>query len=185
MIRAFIGALLEPELLEPVTALHRQITQAIGRQGVRAVDPAKLHVTLEFLGNVEEEDVSRLEAALAEAMAKHSVMKLAVSGVGAFPHLERPATIWLGVSGGETLEALQMDVAIARDGIGTHFDKNEFCPHITLARVSPPSRKVGVAVRPFVDRWREGEIGTMVLREVVLLRSSPEAYEVISRFPLA
>ena len=65
----------------------------------RWVTEANLHLTLQFLGNVYEEQVPAIVQGLNRAAAGVAPFKLVISGVGVFPSVERPRVFWVGVSG--------------------------------------------------------------------------------------
>lgn len=104
----------------------------------RWVDSEVMHLTLLFLGQVEEAQVPALEGALAAAFAKHAPMELRLAGGGTFPP-RRPARVaWIGMEAPEELAALQADAtAAATASIGFEPEDRPYHPHVTLARCEP------------------------------------------------
>jgi 2'-5' RNA ligase len=104
----------------------------------RWVDTGNLHLTLLFLGQVDDAKVPVLAAALREAFAKHSPLELRLANGGTFPP-GRPARVaWVGMETPGDLEALQADVsAAAVEVIGFEPEERPFHPHVTLARCDP------------------------------------------------
>jgi 2'-5' RNA ligase len=104
----------------------------------RWVDAEVMHLTLLFLGQVEEGQVPALTAALGEAFAKHAPLELRLSGGGTFPP-RRPARVaWIGMEAPEELAALQADAAAAATAsIGFEPEDRPYHPHVTLARCEP------------------------------------------------
>jgi len=103
--------------------------------GLRFVDPEAVHLTLRFLGNVPEEQVEGLAAAVAATAAGGPALRLQVRGLGAFPSPGRAQTVWLGVAGDlAPLEALAatLDRHLAR--LGFTEEARRFRPHLTVAR---------------------------------------------------
>ncbi len=101
---------------------------------VRWVQPASLHVTLKFLGEVSEEQAPALAAALDGAVGAARPFEVGLGGVGAFPSLARPRVIWLGVEPHPALELLANDVELALQPFGFEAELRPFQPHITLGR---------------------------------------------------
>ena len=129
-MRTFI-ALELPELFEDeVTALARQLRDAVDGRFMRR---ETYHVTLAFLGDVDEAGVRDAMAALDEACAGRAAVELAQDGLGTFgrPH---DATLWLGLRPVPGLLTLATDVRAALDAHGVAYDRKAFRPHITLAR---------------------------------------------------
>lgn len=129
-VRMFI-ALELPELFEDeVTALARQLRDVVGGRFMRR---ETYHVTLAFLGEVDEAGVRDAMAALDEACAGRAAVGLAPDGLGTFGR-PRDATLWLGLRPAPELLALADDVRAALDACGVAYDRKAFRPHITLAR---------------------------------------------------
>jgi len=106
----------------------------------RWVSPESMHLTLEFLGDVEGQDVARLGVALAGLRDEPSV-ELSLGKPGVFPGLRAVRVLWLGVeSAGGALEALARRVRglVSSVGLGGADDK-PFVAHLTLARFRRPS----------------------------------------------
>ena len=179
-MRLFVALWTPSEILEtlPLSLLQEHLT----RQGVRFTRPEKIHLTLRYLGNVLEDQVEPLTASLAEALAGISEVELTASGLGAFPNIDRPKVVWAGVHG--DLTALHQRVIEATDDVAEQ-PADAWEPHLTLARVSPPSQKVGRALEPLV-RQTAGELfGSWIAREVLLVQTQADgSYHIMAEFPL-
>ena len=137
--RLFIAVMLPPEVQERLAGLtslldtHRAI--------LRAVRPEALHFTLRFLGEMSGEQGREAAAACREATDGFTPFALAIGGCGAFPNARRPRVIWLGLcDGAAPITALQRRVedALLRRGVVT--GREQFTPHLTLARVRPDTK---------------------------------------------
>ena len=139
-IRAFIAI----ELPESVRAQLGRIQGQLkpGHEGVvRWVDPKGVHLTLKFLGNIAESQVPAVADAVRGA-AKVGRFPVEVGRPGAFPSLQAPRVVWVGVGGDlEKLAALQraIDGALAR--LGFPPENRPFSPHLTLGRVRETASK--------------------------------------------
>ena len=98
----------------------------------------KRHLTLKFLGNVEEEDVARLIVATDRAASRHATLEMTVREIGAFPNFRRARVVWIGVEQERRLELLHHDLEIECEGAGFEVEGRPFRPHVTLARVRNP-----------------------------------------------
>jgi len=130
-MRLFVALDIESENVAR-TVLKTQ--EVIRRLGVRAtyVDPSLLHITLRFIGEVDDSLVEEIVDRLASVKA--GVCSIRVGGVGAFPSLERPRVVFIGVEPDENLITLQRQVVSVLRGIGQE-DNKPFKPHITVARI--------------------------------------------------
>ena len=156
--------------------------------GVRRTDPGNVHVTLKFLGEVEDERVPDLAAALAEAIDGANVepFTAAFGGLGAFPSEEYIRVLWVGVrEGGDELARLHEAIEDRTTEMGFDPADHEFTPHATIARMDHAGGKERVqrALRE-TDRT----VGTLDVNEVRLTESvldddGPE-YTTVKRFEL-
>jgi 2'-5' RNA ligase len=110
---------------------------------VKWVQPAGLHVTMKFLGDVPEDRAALIGAALDAAVRAVRPFEVMLGGIGAFPSSARPRVIWLGVEIHPALELLANDVEKALGPFGFEAELRPFRPHITIGRA-----KQGGGVRP-------------------------------------
>ena len=171
--------------------LRQRLATAIERLHPYAADvawvaPANLHVTLKFLGQVEEARVSALADALRTALVDQRAVDVAVRGLGAFPSPTRPRVLWAGLedaTGGMTALAQRVDVCCAR--LGFPAETRDFAAHVTLGRVREARRQPALAdvlARP-------ADFGRLRVERVSLMRSelSPRGarYSELFAAPLA
>lgn len=111
-----------------------------GVPGARWSESSDLHLTLRFIGQVPENMLHDIDAALATVIAEP--FDLEIAGVGQFSHGSRPHTLWAGIAPNPTLEALHDRVERALTRAGLAPEERRYTPHITLARLSgaPPAR---------------------------------------------
>lgn len=107
---------------------------------VRWTPERQLHLTLRFLGEVAESRIGPIEAALAVPGAAARPFELAFGEVGAFPSLDRPRVLWVGVDGGPELPAVHESVQEALGEVGFEPEERAFRPHVTLGRVRTRGR---------------------------------------------
>ena len=133
---AAIGALAAAQ-----SALRRSVEAA---NGIASWEPpARFHATVHFLGDVEETRLDALAAALARASAGHRGFDVALDGFGAFPPRGAPRVLFAGAgAGAEAFVALAADVRAALVAAGARSEEKRFHPHVTLARVKKPPRRV-------------------------------------------
>jgi RNA 2',3'-cyclic 3'-phosphodiesterase len=144
------------------------------------------HVTLAFLGEVDDLTASRLPPRLNRAAGRHSVIGLAFAGAGAFPSGARARVVWTGLQGDRrALAGLTASVAAAarRAGAPPPDEARPFRPHLTLARCRMPTD-----VRPLITSLN-GFAGTPWAAERIhLIASLPggprPSYETVASWAL-
>src|SRR5262249_43385610 len=110
-MRTFIAVALDSAIRNHAVALQGELGQT--GMTVKWVEPENLHVTLLFLGEVDARetlDVCRTVQAAAETIPPFDIE---VTGVGGFPNLRRPRTLWIGVGQGSA-EMIQLHYALER-----------------------------------------------------------------------
>ncbi|MDZ5810675.1 RNA 2',3'-cyclic phosphodiesterase [Halorubrum sp. AD140] len=162
-----------------------------GVEGLRFVDPAQAHVTLKFLGDVDEPGSPSLDEVIAAgeravAAAETGPFECSVGGLGVFPSLDYVSVVWAGVDdGAPELTALHEALEGETTALGVDPDEHAFTPHVTLARMRDARGKE--LVREVV-RERHPEIGRFTVDAVRLVSSTltsegPE-YETVASFSL-
>ncbi|MCB2225126.1 MAG: RNA 2',3'-cyclic phosphodiesterase [Desulfarculaceae bacterium] len=133
-MRCFIALEMPPAVKEHAAGLIKELKSA--GADVKWVAPENLHLTLQFLGEVEPERQPGLEAALARACAGRPPLKLAITGCGAFPGIKKPRVIWLGLAGMiEELAEQAKAIQAANQPLGFEPETRAFKAHLTLGRV--------------------------------------------------
>lgn len=184
-LRLFIACLLPKPLTE---ALGRRI-RGLERTGadVRFVPPRSLHLTLRFLGDVEDSCVMDTVAAVREAAAAGEPLRLSVHGLGVFPPSRPPRVVFAGLAGDlDALRALAARLERLLEPLGHQPERRPFVPHVTLGRVRSGRGADGLlaAVRAGAD----ADFGAFTAGAVALMEShlSPGGAEhaVVARLPL-
>lgn len=161
-MRLFVALALPPPVCDALALAQTQLRQ--GGHPVRWADTATLHLTLQFLGETDAALVDPLLAWLAGLVAEP--IRLALSGLGAFPGPQQPRVIWAGVAGDiEALERLQAAVVALTVSLGFQAEVRRFTPHLTLGRVRPEvrpeqlralARALRAAIPPPALSWEAG-----------------------------
>ncbi|GAA4143595.1 RNA 2',3'-cyclic phosphodiesterase [Actinomadura keratinilytica] len=146
------------------------------------------HITLTFLGEVDERAYERLLPRLERAVARHPRLTLSLAGAGAFPNPAHARVLWTGVYGDRRdLARLAASTTAAGRREGTLPDKHPgFRPHLTLARCRRP-----VDVRSLLEPLAAFAGGTWTAENVHLMRShlpgrgrTTVVYESLHTWPL-
>ena len=134
MIRCFLAISL-PSEMEDFLSSSRAIWQGI-RGRIRWVSVKNCHVTLKFLGDVDESLIEPMAAALNATVSSFAPFTLSLSRAGVFPNKARPRVLWLGIGGQvRELGRLQREIDNSLQRLGFEREKRSFVPHVTVARV--------------------------------------------------
>ena len=143
------------------------------------------HLTLAFLGEVDEELIGKLGERLQRAAAHHARLSLSLGGAGAFPTAARARVLWTGIRGDRRgLAALAASVAAGarRAGAPPAQEGRRYEPHLTLARCRAPAdvQTLVATLGGFAGTpWTAGEIYLIRSR----LQDQPR-YETLGAWPM-
>ena len=137
MTRVFIAL----DLSDDVRAALRRELRRLGSAlpGVRGEDPANLHLTLAFLGELDDDALVATITLADEVASQTATFHLALGGLGFFGPPTAPRVIWAGVAGEtRSLFALQRRLADTLAERGFPREQRPYSPHLTLARLKRP-----------------------------------------------
>ncbi len=180
MIRAFIAVNLTREIRHRIG----EAEQDFDMKGVKLVDPGLVHVTLKFLGNIEEGQVGEIEAALKKVTVKAFLAEF--RSLGGFPGARNPRVIWIGATGdfvelNRQVEDVLEQIGFRREG--------RFDPHVTIGRVKFPTPEQKQKLPELFEKYKEYAAGGMFVDAIYIMKSTlgPKgpAYEVLKEIQLA
>ena len=187
-MRLFV-AIEAPESWQRAAAdVQRRLAEALPpapQRALRPVDPALMHLTLRFLGEVDERRAEALQAAL-DGHVEPFVLDLSLAAAGSFGPASRTSVAWLGVGGDvEGLRRVAAQVERAVRAAGMPPEGRDWSPHLTLVRVhrsatAADRRAIADAVRSLAPAPEQ-----ISAHEALLVRSHlggrAPRYEVLSR----
>ena len=103
---------------------------------MRWARPESMHLTLNFLGEIELEQVQVVQENLEEVTATFPSFNLEIAGLGFFPDASRPRVAWAGIEPADgELMRIQTELARRLEEIGIERERRDYHPHLTLGRV--------------------------------------------------
>ncbi len=112
------------------------------------IKPEKMHLTLRFLGDIDEKRLAKVNNAVARVANLTSSFQLTLKHTGAFPNKKRPKVLWLGIQDDEgNLQNLFNELNKELEGVGFEGEDRKFRPHLTIARLREPNRSRELAHR--------------------------------------
>ena len=182
-IRTFIAVEIGDEIRKSAVALQQRLARV--ESGLRMAPPESLHVTLLFLGEVDDRELVPVCRAVKDVAAREPAFPLRVSGVGAFPTPRRPKIVWAGITdGAEPMQRLYGLLEEKLIDLGCYRkEQRGYTPHLTLGRVKAHADADALAVElPKLLAWDGGR--TSVTEVLVLsseLRPEGPEYTVLAR----
>lgn len=174
-MRLFVAVDIDPTVRAAVGAVTRRLARefesSTGRRpgtDVTWVKPENMHLTLHFLGEVDQDRAAGLQRTL-EAPFAMPAFCLDFDGVGLFPPSGPPRVVWLGITrGADRLVALHAEVGARLAGLGFALESRPYQPHLTLARFRRPGNP---QLRELIGQVSAAGIGRSRVDHVTLYES--------------
>lgn len=167
-MRCFISIPLPEEIRKGMLVIQERLK--VSRADVSWTRSEGVHLTLKFLGEVEEKVLPDIEDALGRAASYIKPFSLDLSGIGIFPDKRRPRVVWIGIKGDvESIIKLQGSVEKEFGKIGFPAEKRAFTPHITLGRIRSPRNVEGLL--NLIEEEKDISIDGFEVLNVHLMRS--------------
>ncbi len=166
-MRIFIAIEIPPSVKTALASLQTELRRAAADVGW--TKPENMHLTLRFLGEVEEARLGEVSRVCDEAAATVSSFTLRLSGAGVFPNFRQPRVLWAGVAGEiETAAKLQAQLEKVLVARGFPPEDKPFKPHLTIGRVKTPRNARQVAALAEIQSLPEL---AFEVSEIVLIKS--------------
>ena len=164
-IRAFVAVEIGrvPELLKFVKAL-REIDSDL-----KFVKLNNLHITLKFLGDVDEELVPEIADYMRKAAEGVEPFEMNLKGTGVFPNYRKISVVWAGLDGAGPLIKMANKLDDGLTMMGFRKERRQFSPHITIARVGNTLDTIGLPET--VKKFENTEFTTLRVDKIILKKS--------------
>ncbi|MBN2413803.1 RNA 2',3'-cyclic phosphodiesterase [candidate division KSB1 bacterium] len=166
-IRTFICFEIPVPIKERIVKLQNEL-RSLGR-GVRWVNPDGIHLTLKFLGDVQEKDIVKIAEAVKTSVNGFMPVKIKIANTGAFPNFKRPRVIWIGVEE-PTGQLVEIHRVIEQELEKLEYEKENrnFSPHLTLGRI-----KSSDGIEKITNKLSNREInfGEFTAVEIIIMKS--------------
>jgi 2'-5' RNA ligase len=153
--------------------LARKITRlARALPAVRWVDPSGLHLTLAFLGELDDAQLSAASEGARLAAATSAHFTLATGDLGSFGPPYAPRVIWVGIRGDvSALSTVHERLAHALEERGFPREARPFSPHLTLARLKAPPDAAALARLTAQLQARDRHSAPIPVRHLSVMKS--------------
>lgn len=162
-IRCFIG--IRFTLATQIDPLRKAIANLaeVNEADIRLVPDENLHVTLKFLGSVEESKMDAIAGVMKQVAAQHQPLSLHSRGMGFFKN-----SIWVGIEENPSMAKLVADLNLACVPLGIGKEEKPFLPHVTVARLGKGAK---LALSRLVDEFSGQAWGELTVAKIYLYRS--------------
>ncbi len=167
-MRSFIAVELDPSIKRSLSGLVGRLKKA-GPEGTTWVQDSGMHLTLKFLGEIEESRIPDIARVMDEAALGVKPFTLDVRGTGYFPNSRFPRILWAGVLPSAELDGLARRLEDGLAAIGFERETRAFHLHLTLGRVRTASKIRDVLTE--LDLQKNATFGSMIVTKITLFKS--------------
>lgn len=162
-LRCFIG--IKFSLATEIDALRKELAMQGEKSeaNLRLVPDDNLHVTLKFIGSIEESRLGAIDGVMKQVAGRHKTMSLEVSGVGLFKN-----SFWVGVEENPQLSKLANELNLACLPLDIATEEKAYMPHVTVARFNKESK---AAFLPLREKYANQPWGKLQAESICLYRS--------------
>lgn len=184
MIRTFIAIDVPDAVKEMIYRAQENLRRLSGNQ-ISWTRSQGIHLTLKFLGDVSEDEISGIANRIESAVLDFSSFQIHTTCPGGFPVLQKPRVLWLGIDGGDELIGIQKAIDKSISKLGIEREKRKFNPHLTVGRVKfmAPNSELPVRFSSCefnLVTWTAEEINLMASD----LKPAGAVYTVLETIPL-
>lgn len=130
-MRLFVALDIPPDVRSAIAGLIARVEKTC--RGARWVRVQSMHITLKFIGEVQDEKVEPIRRALSDVHAVAAV-EMNFRGTGFFPNAKHPRVFWAGIEATPNLGELAAEIERRLEVVGIPREQRPFKPHLTLAR---------------------------------------------------
>jgi len=168
-IRSFLAFELPVEIREQIRAISKELKKTA--LPVRWVKADNIHLTILFLGSVDEDTIGDIGERVNLVVKGFSAFRIRLDAVGVFPHWRRPRVIWIGLNGDiGGLSNLRNELQEELKVLGFMPEKRPFRAHLTLGRFKGPIDR-DENMKWIIDRYRDINSDLYQLNELILYKS--------------
>lgn len=183
--RTFIAIEIGSPAREVMLRLIKQLAGELN--GVRWTQPDQLHLTLKFIGDIDNRTLPEICNQMRAACMGVDAFSASLRGLGAFPKNKPPRVLWVGFKDGiEPLTLINHRLETLLVGSGVPSEGRAYAPHLTLGRINRGADQQQIAAR--MARDSETEFAAFDVSDVHLIASIRERnrmiYETIDSVPL-
>lgn len=167
-LRTFVAVEIGEEIRKGLSEIITRL-KATGTD-VKWVAPENIHITLKFLGYIEDTQVAAVSKIIRKAVAFINSFVVDIRHLGAFPNVKRPRVIFaVAHEDGNNLATIYSRLDEGLTELGIEREGREFTPHLTIGRVKSPKNLK--ALTEVMDSFKESSFGQQMVEGIVLMQS--------------
>lgn len=165
--RVFISVELSDVIKKNIVELINELKET--KTEVKWVKAENLHITLKFIGWIEDHQLDNLIELTTKAVVGTGSFKAKFVGLGTFPENKSPRVVWVGTEeGGDELCKLAKNLEETLSNAGFRSEARDFKPHLTIARI----KKGGTELKKKIESIKGAKFGEMIIDQINIMKST-------------
>jgi len=136
---------------------------------IKLVEPQNIHITLKFLGDVEETLIDEIKQIMRAAVKEITPFTMKLNGTGVFPNNNYVRVIWIGIKETQILETIVKTIDKHLSQLGFKKEKRGFSSHLTIARVKSVKNKQRLLET--IEKYSNVEFSIQEVKSIKLMKS--------------
>jgi len=136
---------------------------------VKLVEPQNIHITLKFLGDIEETFIDEIEQIIKDAIKEIKPFTMKLNGTGVFPNNNYVKVIWIGIKEAQIIETIVKTIDENLSKLGFKKEKRSFSPHLTIGRVKTAKNKQRLLET--IEKYANIEFSIQDVKSIKLMKS--------------
>jgi len=108
---------------------------------VKLVEPENIHITVKFLGDIDEKYIDTIEQSMKESVLAIKPFPITLKGTGVFPNQNYIKVLWIGITDEGNIETIARAIDEKLEPLGFKKENRGFSPHLTIGRIKTARNK--------------------------------------------
>jgi RNA 2',3'-cyclic 3'-phosphodiesterase len=171
-MRTFIAVDFPPNMLKKIGEITSYFKTLAPEKNLKWVEIANLHLTIKFLGEIEENKTAQVKHTLSQALKEQNCFDIEIVGLGMYPNKNNPRVIWLGISGAKPLSEIYQVLNRELSTLDITPEQRAFSPHLTIARIRRHTdHKQAQQIGQILSEYKVKSLGATTIEQVHLYQS--------------
>ena len=171
-MRTFIAVDFPPNMLKKIGEITTFFKTLTPEKGLKWVETGNLHLTIKFLGEIEENKTDQVKHTLAQALKDQNCFDIEIAGLGMYPNKRAPRVIWLGIVGASPLKEVYQVINRELTALDLTPERRAFSPHLTIARIRKHTdRQQAQQIGEILSTYKVESLGLTTIKQVHLYQS--------------
>ena len=185
-IRSFLAFELPVDIKRIIMAVSEDVREL--SLNVRWVNVINIHLTIVFMGNVQEEQIKPIQDIINQVCQGYGPFSIGIKGLGLFGGRHNPRVLWIGLDGAiDRMGCFRDDLQKKLRRFGIKEEKRRFRPHLTLGRFRKGA-KAGGRLNDLLSKYHDLTSPECMIEELVLFKSDLKpggaVYSKLKQWPL-